>query len=154
MSGWYAKVSDDMSTIPKCIIYYTKEYEDARVELTFEGDSIEKHAAKLPGLVEYRFNQLQEIEAILEFLNIKVQQIRSKKFRQYLEGYNRALSSRDAEKYVDGEPEVVDMMYIVNEFALVRNKYLGIAKGLDQKSWAVSNVIKLRCAGLDDARID
>ena len=67
-----------------------------------------------------------------------------------MENYQRALSSRDVEKYVEGEADVVDMEKIINEFALLRNQWLGIIKGLDIKQWQLSNIIKLRAAGLED----
>ncbi|NBO28717.1 MAG: hypothetical protein EBV10_05665 [Synechococcaceae bacterium WB6_1A_059] len=112
--------------------------------------NIEKASANLPGIVEHRFNQLQELEAILEYLNIELRRTRSKAFKKYLENYQRALSSRDVEKYVDGEDDVVDMEKIINEFAMLRNQWLGIIKGLDIKQWQLSNIIKLRTAGLED----
>jgi hypothetical protein len=111
---------------------------------------VEKASASLPGIVEFRFNQLQEVEAILEYLNIELRRIRSKAFKKYLENYSRALSSRDCEKYAEGEADVVDMEKIVNEFAMLRNQWLGIIKGLDIKQWQLSNIIKLRAAGLED----
>ena len=107
----------------------------------------------MPGVVEHRFNQLQEIEAILEYLNIELRRLRSQHFRKYLENYQRALTSRDVEKYVDGESDVVDFEKIINEFALLRNKWLGITKALDVKQWQLSNVIKLRTAGMEDATL-
>ena len=107
----------------------------------------------MPGLVEHRFNQLQELEAILEYLNVELRRLRSTFFKKYLENYQRALSSRDVEKYVDGEADVVDMEKIINEFALMRNKWLGITKGLDQKQWQLTNIVKLRVAGMEDASI-
>lgn len=154
MSEWYYKVSADISKIPDCIEFFENEYADARTELKFGGKTIERHGAELPGLVEYRFTQLQEIDAILEFLNIKLRKLRAEKFKKYLESYNRQLSSRDAEKYIDGEADVVDMTMLVNEFALIRNKFLGITKGLDTKNWMVGHITKLRVAGLDDAQIN
>jgi hypothetical protein len=111
---------------------------------------VERASACLPGIVEQRFNQLQEIEAILEYLNIELRRTRSKAFKKYLENYQRALSSRDVEKYVDGEADVVDMEKIINEFAMLRNQWLGIIKALDIKQWQLSNIIKLRAAGLED----
>jgi hypothetical protein len=107
----------------------------------------------MPGIVEHRYNQLQEIEAILEYLNIEQRRLRSQFFKKYLENYQRSLSSRDVEKYVDGEADVVDFEKIINEFALLRNKWLGIIKGLDIKQWQLSNVIKLRVAGMEDASL-
>jgi hypothetical protein len=107
----------------------------------------------MPGIVEHRFNQLQEIEAILEYLNIELRRLRSFYFKKYLENYQRALSSRDVEKYIDGEADIVDYEKVINEFALIRNKWLGLLKALDNKGFSLNNIIKLRCAGLDDATI-
>ena len=150
--GWYSRVSRDISEIPAAIQHFENELVTARSEVKLKG-SIEKAAAEMPGIVEYRFNQLQEVEAILEFLNIELRKLRSSFFKKYLENYQRALSSRDVEKYVDGEADVCDYEKIINEFALLRNKWLGLLKGLDQKQWQITNVVKLRVAGMEDASV-
>jgi hypothetical protein len=87
---------------------------------------------------------------VLNHLNIQLRKIRRKHFVKYLENYPRALTSRDAEKYVDGEDDVVDFETIINEVALLRNKWLGIMKGLDSKSWMSGHIIRLRTAGMED----
>ena len=147
--SWYAKVSKDLAHLPDCLDHYYSEMELARREVKIYG-SVEKASASLPGIVEQRFNQLQEIEAVLEYLNIELRRIRSKTFRKYLENYQRALSSRDCEKFAEGEADVIDMEKVINEFAMLRNQWLGIIKGLDIKQWQLSNIIKLRAAGLED----
>jgi hypothetical protein len=153
VSNWYYKVVDDLSNIPGFIDYFEKELDKARLELSLKGQSLEKHAAELPGVVEHRFAQLQEIEAVLEFLNIKLRQERSGEFKRFLEAYNKTLSSRDAEKYVDGVQSVIDSTLLINEVALLRNKYLGITKGMEAKNFMLGHISKLRVAGLDDASI-
>jgi len=150
--NWYDKVSKDVSAIPDAVAYYEAELLQAKKETNIYG-SIEKASSQMPGIVENRFHQLQEIEAILEYLNIELRRLRSSLFRKYVENYQRALSSRDAEKFVDGESEVVDFEKIINEVALLRNKWLGIIKGLDIKQWQLSNIVKLRTAGLEDASL-
>jgi len=147
--SWYSRVSKDIAHLPNCLDHFYQELDSAKKEVKIHGN-VEKASASLPGIVEHRFNQLQEIEAILEYLNIELRRIRSKSFKKYLENYQRALSSRDVEKYVDGEADVVDMEKIINEFAMLRNQWLGIIKGLDIKQWQLSNIIKLRTAGLED----
>lgn len=149
---WYNKVSKDISHIPDAVAYYEAELLAAKADTRIAGN-IEKAAASMPGIVEQRFNQLQEIEAILEYLNIELRRLRSQHFRKYLENYQRALSSRDVDRFVEGEADVVDFEKIINEFALLRNKWLGIVKGLDVKQWQLSNVIKLRTAGMEDATL-
>ena len=152
MAHWYSEVSSDISTLPLCIDFFYKELINAKQEIKLSG-ILEKQSALLPGMVEYRFNQLQEMEAILEFLNIELRRTRSKLFKKYLENYQRALSSRDVEKYVDGEDEVVDMEKLINEFALIRNQWLGIIKGLEVKGFQINNIIKLRTSGFEDAAV-
>ena len=152
ITNWYTKVSKDISLIPGCIKHFEAEFQQAKKECSIWGN-LEKASASMPGVVEHRFNQLQELEAILEYLNIEYRRLRSKTFKKFLENYNKKLSSRDADKYVDGDADVVDLAKIINEFALIRNGYLGITKGLDQKQWQLTNIVKLRVAGMEDANI-
>jgi len=153
MSSWYYKVTADLSQVPNFIDFFENELQQAKMELSLKGKSLEKHAAELPGLVEQRFAQLQEIEAVLEYLNIKLRKDRSAEFKRFLEAYNKSLSSRDAEKYVDGVQSIVDLTMLINEVALLRNKFLGISKGFEAKNFMTGHIIKLRVAGLDDASI-
>jgi hypothetical protein len=150
--GWYSKISRDISNIPDAVDFFEAELIVARKEVQLTGN-VERAAASMPGVVEQRFSQLQEIEAILEYLNIELRRLKSSFFRKYLEHYNRDLSSRDCEKFVDGEADVIDMEKIINEFALLRNKWLAVIKALDQKQWQITNVVKLRVAGMEDASL-
>lgn len=150
--GWYSNITSDITKIPDALAYFYLELESAKEECRISGN-VERAAANMPGIVEHRFGQLQEIEAVLEYLNIELRKLRSFHFRKYLENYQRALSSRDCEKFVDGEADIVDFEKIINEFALLRNRWLGITKALDQKQWQITNIVKLRVAGMEDATI-
>lgn len=150
--NWYTKVSQDLTSIPDFISHYESELNEAKKEVRVYGN-VEKNIANLPGVTEHRFNQLQEIEAVLNYLNIQLRKIRRKYFQKYLESYNRALTSRDAEKYVDGESEVIDFEVLINEVALLRNRWLGILKGLEAKQWQMGHIVKLRTAGMEDISI-
>ena len=149
---WYNKVTKNLGELPGFIDYYNDELQEAKLEVRI-GGNVETNIKLLPGVTEHRFNQLQEIEAVLNFLNIELRKIRRKHFQKYLEAYSRALTSRDAEKYVDGEAEVIDMEMIINEVALLRNRWLGIMKGLDTKQWQMGHIVKLRTAGMEDVSV-
>lgn len=146
---WYNRIVASLGEIPSFIDYYEKELQVAKSEIRIQGN-VERALSNLPGLTEHRFNQLQEIEAVLEFLNIQLRKIRRKHFQKYLEAYARALTSRDAEKYVDGEDEVIDFETIINEVALLRNKWLGVMKGIESKNFMLGHVVRLRTAGMED----
>ena len=153
MSNWYTRITTNLAVIPDFISHCENELLSAKSEVKVYGN-VEKNIAALPGVTEHRFNQLQEIEAVLNYLNIQLRKIRRKHFQKYLEAYNRVLTSRDAEKYVDGEDEVVDFETLINEVALLRNRWLGIMKGLEAKQWQMGHIVRLRTAGMEDIRID
>ena len=146
---WYRKVTQNLVNLPAFIDYYDAELNNAKKEVVVSGH-VETNIKQLPGVTEQRFYQLQEIEAVLNFLNIELRRIRRKHFKKYLEAYAKALSSRDAEKYADGEDEVIDFELLINEVALLRNRWLGIMKGLDAKQWQLGHIVKLRTAGMED----
>jgi hypothetical protein len=149
---WYSKVVADLSNLPDFISHYERELTDAKSDCRV-GGLIEKNITALPGITEHRFNQLQEIEAVLNFLNIQLRKIRRKHFQKYLEGYARALTSRDAEKYVDGEDEVIEFETLINEVALLRNRYLGILKGMESKNFMLGHIVRVRAAGMEDVQL-
>ena len=149
---WYNKVTADISSLPDFIDYYEKQLDEAKTEVGIHGN-IEKSISRLPGVTEHRFNQLQEIEAVLNYLNIQLRKIRRKHFQKYLENYNRVLTSRDVEKYVDGEQEVIDFEMLINEVALLRNRYLGIMKALESKNFMLGHLVRLKAAGMEDFTI-
>ena len=149
---WYSRVVSDLGAIPDFIAHYEHELDLSKQDCRI-GGVVEKNISTLPGITEHRFNQLQEIEAVLNYLNIQLRKIRRRHFQKYLEGYARALTSRDAEKYVDGEDEVIDFETIINEVALLRNRYLGIMKAMESKNFMLGHIVRLRAAGMEDIQI-
>jgi hypothetical protein len=63
------------------------------------------------------------------------------------------LTSRDAEKYAEGEDEVIDMEVLINEVAYLRNQFLGIMKALESKNFMLGHIVRLRAAGMEDITI-
>lgn len=147
--NWYSRITADLSVLPDFVEHYKSELERSKYEIKIRG-LVQRNISELPGITDQRFSQLQEIEAVLNLLNIRLRAIRRKYFQKYLEGYNRALTSRDAEKYVDGEEEVIDFEILINEIALLRNEYLSVMKGLESKNYMLGHLVKLKTAGMED----
>ena len=80
--SWFNDIRKDISNIIPAIDYYEKELDEARKECGLKG-SVERHSRDMPGIIEYRFNQLQEIEAILEYLNIELRKIKTQKYKNF-----------------------------------------------------------------------
>jgi len=150
---WYNRIVDDMSKLPDAMDWFQKQLESAWDEAKIIG-SVEKNAQDLSGIMAYRFGQLQEVEAILKLMNIKYDKMRSDHYKRYTERYNRELTDRSIEKYIDGEDDIVTMSMLINDISLVRNRYLALIKGLDIKQFQISNIVKLRIVGMEDAHLN
>lgn len=145
----YSDIESDIGQLPDFIVQYSAELVEARKHVNIDGN-IERNLAALPGLTERYFTQLQEIEAVLRYMDLQLKKIKRKHFQKYLENYARALTSRDAERYCEGEGEVVDYEILINEVALLRNKYLSVIKGFESKNFMMGHIVKLRTAGMED----
>ena len=44
----------------------------------------------------------------------------------------------------------MDFETIINEVALLRNRWLGIMKGLDSKNFMLGHMVRLKTAGMED----
>ena len=148
----YHQVVTNFALLPNFITYYERELEAAKGDAMIHGN-VEKQLRDLPGITEHRFNQLQEVEALLNYMNVQLRKVRQKHYKLFLEGYARALTSSDAKIYSDAEDEVIDYEVLINEVALVRNKYLGILKAIESKNFQLGHIARLRTAGLEDIAV-
>ena len=74
MINWYNEVSRNLAKIPNCVAYFDLELIEAKKQCKIYGN-LERASAALPGIVEERFSQLQQLEAILEYLNIELRRL-------------------------------------------------------------------------------
>jgi hypothetical protein len=149
---YFQAIKKDETTLPKVLEYFNDEYEDARKEVDIKG-SLTECVSKISSRYEYRVSQLQEIEAILKHFEIKLSQRKSSLYQKFLENYNRSLSSTDIKIYIEGQPEVVAIQQIINEIALIRNKYMGLTKGFETANYQLSNLSRLYASGVDGVQI-
>ena len=84
MINWYNEVSRNLDKIPDCTAYFDKETNKKQKNKCRIYGNLEKASASLPGIVEERFSQLQQLEAILEYLNIELRRLRSKTLQKIL----------------------------------------------------------------------
>jgi hypothetical protein len=150
--AWHWIIKDDKTKILDMIDFFEKELEDARREVKQAG-VIETIANNLPAYHELRFSQLQQVESVLEILEIEMKQLQAAKYKLLLEHYNRQLSSTDCKKYVDGDPDVCALSELLVDVSYIRNQLMGVVKSIEMKAFQLNNIVRLRAAGIEDARL-
>lgn len=146
---WYHKVSKDINNLPKALDYFEKELINAKKDCELIG-SLERSTTMLPGIVEQRFSQYQELDAILELLKIQFNKIKGKHIQNYHLTNNKAYAATTIDKILLSEDDVTDFLVMINEVTLLKNKWAGISKALETKQWQITNLIKWKSLGLDD----
>lgn len=157
---WYRKVvaagsanNQDLIEAAQASMAFLNDHEEARGDLQYNGP-IERLSSKIAGMTEQRFGQLQEIEAILSYLEQREVRTKTEKTKHYMEHYQRTLTESVARTYADAHDDVQDIRAVSQQVAYVRNLFLGVMKGLECLHYQISNVAKLKCAGLEDAVMD
>jgi hypothetical protein len=155
MARWYSKITtsnDYFGAIGDAIEYFYAEYEVAHEELRPKrGSSMTDTSLRIPGMVEYRYGQLQELEAILKFLEIKYDMAYGDHKRLFFEHYNRQLSEKQAGERANIEPDVVILREFIQQVSLIRNLFIAVTKGLEALHFQMGHIVKLKQAGLEDA---
>lgn len=149
---WFRAITLDIGRVGDALQWFDQEAIEASKEVALTGNAATL-AALLPGMQSYRLNQYYELAAIVDHLEIKLKQDRASKHRQFIEHYNRDISSADATKWVEADPDIVDMAGVVNEVKFVRNQFLGFTKSLDAKKYLLGNIVSLHKAGIADLEI-
>lgn len=152
MSEYLKLIKENATNIQPVLEHFEEEYIKAKEEIKIKG-KLQRCISELPSLYEIRFSQLQELESILEFFDIKMKGIRSSLYQKIMNNSQRALTSNDIKQYIDGDKNIMDLQLIINDIALIRNKFISLTKGFESKNWQLNNLVKLQCAGLDNIEI-
>ena len=150
--NWLHIIKNDTNKVDDFIEKYSAEYELAKNDIKINGKIINV-AQQMPAQFEKRYAQFEDVNSVVNLLEVELKKIRSQHFKTYTETYARSLKSTEIEKYIDGEVDVVDIAFKLNKALMLRNKFAGITKALDSKQYQISNIVKLKVAGLDDSDI-
>ena len=153
MIDWYRKIvmtadSDGLTYLFDAIDFFDIELEYARKDTKISG-SAEKMLAALPGLMEYRNSQLQQIVHIGKYLMILVDKAYSEAYQKNLGGH-KALKSTDADKFAQSDQEYINLKILHTHVEYIRNQYVAVQKALESKNFNLGHLAKLKCAGCED----
>ena len=90
------------------------------------------------------FNQLLRVAKDMGKDTSEAEKMQERNFFMRIEGLFKS-----PETAMEGEDEVIDFETIINSVAFLRNQYLGLIKGLEQKSFALGHITRLRTAGME-----
>ncbi len=147
------QTKSDISAVLDAVDYYEKLYNTASKDLDYQG-KIVSLASKIPGMHAHRYAQLQDLEAILEYIEEKEKCALNESVIQFMEHYKRSLTYSQAKDYAEASSDVQELRLVKQRVGIIRSQWLGIVKGIEYMHFQITNVSKLHAAGVEDAMID
>ena len=132
--------------------YYDKQYEEFLPSFKLSGSIVEL-SVRIPGLLEHCRSCISDVNAVYRFIETLYDSAKAAAYKKYNESYNKGLSETAKNQYASNEKGVVDIKIKLTDIKLVQNKLEGIADGLETMNYMLSNVVKLKVAGIDMAEI-
>lgn len=153
--SWYKRIAqapDDLALVPQAAAHFEDQYHEACAEAAaLEGTRLIAASSKLPGIVGYRYEQYNELKAIIELLEVREVALLGVKRRHYLEHYNRALSDRMVENYTTSDTDIIALRELRGQITRVCRQFEALSRQHEYLHYQLGNIAKLRIAGLDDA---
>lgn len=152
--SWYQKIvsdTDNLEPLVEAMAYFEEQFQDGLKDMDVSGKRLWEMSKKLPGLMAYRYGQYKELEAIGNVLELKIRKQTKNAMEDIMTHYNRAMSERTAEKWAEADDIVVTYKMLKIEVELLMKKFEGLTKGIEQMHFQMSNLVKMRDAGIEDA---
>ena len=146
---WYYKIKSNLALIDEAVSFYEHELEEAKEEANLKG-SLVAASQKLSGYVEYRYGQLQDIEAMLRHINILIDEKEVQVYKSYNNGSAKLLTATEKSKFTKGDSQMIALRKFANDITYIRDKYIGLIKAFDIQNYQISNITRLKVAGVDD----
>lgn len=150
MTTVIAAASADISSIVNRITKANDYIDTAEETLNFDGKNLEQicksHAKNVYSVAKY----LNEMKSLDEWFKTRLAAVESKHWKKYNENYARALSARDIQAYIAGEPEYTAIVELQLEVNFVKRQLEAIYEALKDMGWQIKYVTDLRIAELQD----
>lgn len=157
--NWYRRVFKEADPIRQLIIvtdacaHYEAEYDEAMDFVNNPSGLITRIESQIPGMAAQNEARVCDLEIMLKHLENMENCARKRRQQFYMENYQRTLSETTASKYADADDEVQDIRAIRYRVASVANMFSAVSKGLEYMHFQLSNITKLRVAGLEDSEL-
>lgn len=147
------RLGKDCKNLPNILIEYEKELEGFEAKLTIKGKNLETANAEHAGWHLYYDTRKAELYSLVKFFEGKTAAARGKLFKKYTETYNRELSDRQKDQYINNDDVYLRQLEIYLEIKEVYSKYEAVCNAFQSRGYSLNNITKIRIASLESAVI-
>jgi len=153
--------TDDNSVdlIDKCIEYYIDQIDNGLIEVTVRG-TLSGLIQESAGLYSYYNSMANDVLQIRMWLEMKQEHASAEKYKWFLNSpeakkeYGSGLKVTDVRNYIKCEGNLVAYDMMIREMSNLQHQLESIVQTLETRGMSLSQVVKLKIAGIEDIWID
>jgi len=147
------ELKDRFKNLPNILLKYNTELENARDFVRLKGRTLVE--ANRENASQYAFYDERRIElkTLVDYVDSQVQRVRGQLFRNFTEQYNREISDRAKDKYIDSEQAYLDIYEIYLEVKETYEQYCSVVEAFKLQGYALRNITEARIASVENATI-
>jgi broad specificity phosphatase PhoE len=144
------ELKDRFKNLPDILATYDNELKNAEQELSIKGKSLEHANRDNPSLYVFYDQRRLELKTLVEFMENQVERTRGRLFRNFTENFNRDLSDRAKNEYINGEQAYLDIYEIYLEVRDLQQQYESVVEAFKLRGYALKNITEIRVAQLEN----
>lgn len=143
-------VQDDLKNIPDILDRYEAALDGYEQALEIKGKNLEKANVENPSWLAYYDQRRIELNSIYKFVDMKLEEVKSKLWKAYTENYSRELTSRDKDQYIKRETSYLNVYQVLLTVEELQKKYTSVVEAFQARGYALRNITSIRVASMED----
>ena len=139
--------------LPDILDQFKTELEPAKEQLESNGKLLETCLSKNSALMHYYDERRIRLHSLVKYFRMEVDRVRGEKYIQYNENYSRSITIQMMTKYIDSEPDYLNVYQILIEIEEVYEEFVSVVDTFKQRHYELTNMAKLRIANLEFSEI-
>ncbi len=146
-------LKDRFKNLPSILAEYDEALEEAEPYLMLKGKTLVEANRENASRYAFYDERRVELKTLVEYIESQVQRVRGQLFRGFTEQYNRDLSDRAKDKYIDSEQAYLDIYEIYLEVKEMYDQYSSVVEAFKLQGYALRNITEARVASVENATI-
>lgn len=142
-------VGDKLKNLPKILAEYDAALEGVEDLIEIKGKSLEGANMENPTWQSFYDQKRVELKTLTEFMDMEVQRVRGKLFRNYNENNSRELKEREINQYINNEEAYLTSYQMYLEVKELLMKYQAVVDAYTTRGYALKNITAVRIASLE-----
>lgn len=140
----------DAEKLSEVLEEYEKALDGVEKIIEIKGKKLEHANRENPAWQLFYDQKKIELYTIVKYLELQVNRVRGKAFIRYTETYNRELSDRAKDKYIDNEAAVLAWNELYLEAKELYDKYASVVDAFKTRGYALNNITKIRVVSMEE----